>query len=619
MMRWLRNASIRTKFLTVVMAVTTISLLLAAASLFAWDYRQFRLDIMKELSAQAGLVIENSTAAITFRDHRAATETLQTLAPNTHIRLGCLYDGSGALFAQFAPGQGGRVCPPLSPPFTNEISRDAITVAERRPSTGRATGSVYLESDTDAVADRVRVQAATVAFVLVLTVIVALMLSASFAGVITGPIDALVNTSRAVSSHSDYSLRARKTTGDELGVLVDAFNGMLGHIERAEREREVMLAREREANRLKDEFLMTLSHELRTPLNAIQGWTNLLSAGAIPPSGIPAVLQKVERNVRAQARLLEDLLDVSRFAAGKFRLDPVPLDLVVITHQAIDALRATADAQGVSIDVETEVATAPLLGDPDRLQQVIWNLLSNAIKFSASSDRIVCRLSTVNGVHEVVIADQGIGIAPDFLPLMFEPFRQADASTTRAHSGLGLGLAISRRIVEAHGGTIEATSAGTGHGSTFTLRLPASQTTPSADDAVRATTPPRGDELRGTTILVADDDADSRELIKTLLEGAGARVWVAASAAEALQLARASACDVLITDIAMPDQDGFALLAALRREPGVTPPRIAIALTAQVTPRYEQLTRDAGFHHHVAKPFNQHELIALIRQALHRR
>lgn len=616
MRRWLRDASVRTKFLTLVMAVTIISLVLAAATLFVWDYRQYRIDLMQQLSAQAGMVIENSTAAMSFQDRVAALETLQTLAPNTHIRLGCLYDANGVLFAQFTPRADSPMCPASPPQRAYSISRSTIEVSERRDVGGRPAGSVYLQSDTTAISDRARVQAATVAFVLVLSVIVALLLSASFAGIITGPVDALVTTARAVAVGGDYSLRANKTTEDELGALVDAFNSMLSHIEMAERDRGEMLAREREANRLKDDFLMTLSHELRTPLNAIQGWTNLLSAGAIPPSGVPAVLQKIERNVRAEARLLEDLFEVSRFAAGKFRLEPVALDLVVIANQAIETIRATAQSRDITIDVQLQVEAAPMMGDPDRLQQIIWNLLSNAIKFSPPSGRVSCRLATVGDVHEVVVEDHGIGIDPAFLPLVFEPFRQADASTTRAHSGLGLGLAIAKRIVTLHSGAIEASSRGLGQGSTFTVRLPIGQLpAPATDRRPSPDSSPLHQDLLGATILVADDDEDSRQLIKTLLETAGARVLLAADAAEALRLATINVPDALLTDIAMPDQDGFALLRALRDQIG-THPLVAIALTAQVTPRDEQRVLDAGFRFHVAKPFDQRALIALLKQAL---
>ena len=221
-------------------------------------------------------------------------------------------------------------------------------------------------------------------------------------------------------------------------MLVDAFNGMLSQIERAEQERAGLLAREREANRLKDEFLMTLSHELRTPLNAIQGWTRMLISHVIPPEGIDNALHKIERNVQAQARLVEDLLEISRFTTGKFRLERLPVDLVVITNQAIEAIRPDAEARRITIERRFEASCAPMNGDPDRLQQVIWNLLSNAVKFSPPDARVVVSIRTTDGTCELRVQDTGIGIDPAFLAFVFEPFRQADATSTRAHGGLGL-------------------------------------------------------------------------------------------------------------------------------------------------------------------------------------
>lgn len=622
MRRWLRNATIRTKILVLVMSVTTVTVTLASASLYAWDYQQFRLDLMRELSGQAGLVIENSTAAMSFQDHRAALESLQTLTPNTHIQLGCLYDANGTLFSQFTPRGNNITCPPGPPTVTKVIGPDLIRVVEHSEVSGRPAGSIYLESDTTAVSARARVQAETAAVVLVVSLIVAFLLSTLFERLITAPVDALVRTARAVSNDGDYSLRATKTTADELGVLVDAFNGMLTHVEVAERQRGEMLEREREANRLKDEFLMTLSHELRTPLSAIQGWTNLLRAGAIPPDGAAAVLQKIERNVRTQARLLEDLLEISRFTAGKFRVERVPLDLIVIARHAIETVRSSTDPARLNIDQQFEIDTAPMVGDPDRLQQVIWNLLSNAVKFSPPSGRVTCTIRRRDSLYEVMVEDSGVGIAPAFLPHVFEPFRQADASTTRTHSGLGLGLAIAKRIVELHGGTIAAESAGPGHGATFTVRLPvADATAPLGGRAPRSEPAPADtaiDALIGARILVADDDADSREMIKTLLEAAGAQVAVAADASEAQRAAERNPPDVLISDIAMPGQDGFSLLETLRRRSNGTVPRVAIALTAHATAESHRRATDAGFLHHVAKPFDQRELVETIRLALRR-
>ena len=290
--------------------------------------------------------------------------------------------------------------------------------------------------------------------------------------IISQPIHRLVDTARLVTEHGDYSLRVKKTTGDELGELVESFNGMLDEIQRAEEERGSLLLREREANRLKDEFLMTLSHELRTPLNAILGWTRMLNAGLIPPEGVSDALERVERNAQAQARLVEDLLEISRLTTGKLQLQRAPLDFVLVARYAIDAIRPAAEARQITIDARFDVPSLPTVGDADRVQQVIWNLLTNAVKFSAEGSRIVVSLRRVGGTDQLDVTDEGMGIEPAFLPYVFDPFRQGDASTTRQHGGLGLGLSIVRRITELHGGRAIARSAGLGHGATFSITLP---------------------------------------------------------------------------------------------------------------------------------------------------
>ncbi|MEO8259418.1 MAG: ATP-binding protein [Acidobacteriota bacterium] len=477
MRRLLRDASIRTKVLALVLLVTIVALMLASGSLLAWDYYQFRTDIGRELSTQAQIVLENTTAAMSFQDAATARETLETLSRNPHVRLGCLYTAAGELFSQFRPAGGAGRCPDRPPAEGYRFAATQVEVVVYTQVAGRPAGSVYLESDLEEVSRRARVQAVTAAMVLGVALIVALLLTSLLERIISEPINALARTAREVSSRNDYSLRARRSTGDELGLLVDAFNGMLSQIERAEAERAGLLAREREANRLKDEFLMTLSHELRTPLNAIQGWTRMLIAKVIPAEGVDKALLRIERNAQAQARLVEDLLEVSRFTTGKFRLDLTDVDLVVIANQAIETIRPEADARQITIERQFETPSVRLEGDPDRLQQAVWNLLSNAVKFSATGGRIVVGLRIVNGGGELRVQDQGIGIDPAFLPFVFELFRQADASSTRAHGGLGLGLSIVKRIIDLHRGEITAASGGVGRGAAFTVRLPIDMTT----------------------------------------------------------------------------------------------------------------------------------------------
>jgi signal transduction histidine kinase/CheY-like chemotaxis protein len=453
--------------------------------------------------------------------------------------------------------------------------------------------------------------------VLVLALGVALLLSSILQRIISHPLKAVAAIAGEVSTRHDYSLRVERTTGDELGMLVDAFNGMLEQIEVSERERTQLLASERHASRLKDEFLMTLSHELRTPLNAIVGWTRILRTKVVAPDQVDDALERIERNAHAQARLIEDLLDVSRLTTGKLILDRVDVDLVALANQAIETVVPLAEARRIRIERAFDTPTARLAGDPHRLQQVVWNLLSNAIKFSASDSRVVVRIRSTGGWCELRVQDEGIGIDPDLLPFIFEPFRQGDASITRSYGGLGLGLSIVRRIVDLHGGKIAVESAGFGLGAVFTVSLPAAVALP-APPSLR---PGRGrapqpTDLPGVSIVVVDDDPDARAILAALLLSAGAHVRQAAGGREALALIREAMPDVLVSDIAMPDLDGYALLRELRKEHGRSKPSATIAVTAQATPTDRELALAAGFNRHLPKPFEPSVLVDLIQSAL---
>ena len=536
--RFLRQRSIRRQLVAMFMIVSTTVLLMASLAFLTWDYIQFRTDMRQELSIQARMVLENSTAAISFNDRAAARETMQTLSPNGHVRLACLYTDAGALFAEFRAAADAAPCPPRAPADGYAFTANRLDVTENVKVAGRPAGSVHLRSDLDALTARLRVQAYTTAAILIVVLLAAFILSSSLQRVVSAPVARLAGTARDVSLKGDYSLRAGKSASDELDQLVDAFNDMLDEIQRAQNERTDLLHREREANRLKDEFLMTLSHELRTPLNAILGWTRMLTAGVVPPDRVRPALEKIERNALAQARLVEDLLEVSRFATGKFVLEKQEIDLVAVVNQAVEMIQPVAAARQIEVEKHFAPSTQPSVGDAARLQQIVWNLLSNAVKFSATGGRVIVSLRRDGDVDELVISDAGVGIDPAFLPNVFDPFRQADASSTRAHGGLGLGLAIVQRIAEMHGGHVKAASLGTGLGATFTVRLPVVRepdagAEPAATVAARAVD--RGD-LAGVHVLVVDDDADSRELLASLLQSSGAIVRSASSIASALQL-----------------------------------------------------------------------------------
>lgn len=387
-----------------------------------------------------------------------------------------------------------------------------------------------------------------------------------------------------------------------------------------------LYAEEREANRMKDEFLATLSHELRTPLNAILGWTQLLRSEdgrATPADGeeLSHGLEVIERNARSQAKLIEDLLDVSRITTGKMRLNVRPTEIGKIVLAAIDVVRPAAEAKQIRIDCQIDPAGAATLlaVDPDRLQQVFWNLLSNAAKFTPAGGRISCALSHEAGDVVLRIADTGAGIDPKFLPCVFDRFRQADSSSTRSQGGLGIGLTIVRHIVELHGGTVRAESAGEGSGSTFTVTLPIA---PSLQpDAPAAGTPQaarvNGDDLalpmadvRGLRILLVDDDADAREVIREFLIRGGAEVSTAASAAEAFNRLDADRPHLLLSDIAMPEEDGYSFVRRVRSLPPEAGGSIpAIALSAYARDEDCRKSLASGFQAHLAKPVEPQELL----------
>jgi PAS domain S-box-containing protein len=366
-----------------------------------------------------------------------------------------------------------------------------------------------------------------------------------------------------------------------------------------------------DANRMKDEFLATLSHELRTPLNAILGWSSMLSERGIDDPLVAKGVAAIDRNARAQTKLISDLLDVSRIVTGKLLMNTMPVDILKTIDAAVDAVRLSCVSKQIALELLTGAELPKVLGDPDRLQQIIWNLLSNAVKFTPAGGRIVVKAKTDGSFVEVTITDSGAGIAPDFLPHVFDRFRQADASSTRAHSGLGLGLAIVRHLTELHGGTVRAESPGLGSGSTFVVRFPAAPSTTS-DTKAESAAAASDAILAGVLALVVDDDRDAREFVQICLERSGARVRVVSSAKEA-ELQLGGDVDVLITDIAMPEEDGFALLKRAR----ATRPRLpAIAFTAYAMPDDRERLLRAGFDRHLVKPVEARGLVKTVSDLL---
>jgi PAS domain S-box-containing protein len=423
----------------------------------------------------------------------------------------------------------------------------------------------------------------------------------------------------------------RHWTTEEIELVAFVANRFWESIERSRVVKSLheSLAREQEArqtaeqaNKIKDEFLATVSHELRTPLNAILGWSNLLRNGNMDSQAATNAVQVIERNARSQSQLIDDLLDVSRIITGKLRLEIRSIELSSVIEAAVDAVRPAADAKNIRLQTILDTKTATISGDAERLQQVVWNLLSNAVKFTPKNGRVQVRLERVNSHVEITVSDTGKGIEPEFLAYVFDRFRQADQTSSRAQGGLGLGLSIVRQLVEMHGGTVQVESEGENRGSSFIVNLPLSIASPRAENEEERFHPTISKkfvsldcapELNGLRVLIVDDEADSRELLQLILEECGSEVKAAGSAKEALLALTEERFDVLVSDIGMPEFDGYYLIKEVRALPAENNGRIpAVALTAyaRIEDRVRALT--SGFQVHAAKPVEPVELAAIV-------
>jgi signal transduction histidine kinase len=390
---------------------------------------------------------------------------------------------------------------------------------------------------------------------------------------------------------------------------------------RAEEERRQLLEREHRArleaqaaNRAKDEFLATLSHELRTPLNAILGWAQLLAGGQLNESTAHRAVEIIERNTRLQAQLIDDLLDISRIVTGKLRLELKPVSVRPILEAAVESALPTATAKQVDLAWECEEGSDAILCDPGRMQQVIWNLLSNAIKFTPEGGHVTLSEHREKATIVIAVRDTGAGIEPEFLPHVFDRFRQQDPASTRKHGGLGLGLSIVRHLVALHSGTIEAFSEGEGQGATFIVRVPLSPVAGESMGDGRSATHQMSSmpSLEGVHVLVVDNEPDARSLVSAILESRGASVTVVESAAAALEEIRSHRPDVLVSDIAMPGEDGYTLIRKVRRLEDTFAPLPAAALTAYATASDRAEALLAGYQAHLAKPVEPAELTAVV-------
>jgi signal transduction histidine kinase/CHASE1-domain containing sensor protein/ActR/RegA family two-component response regulator len=375
-----------------------------------------------------------------------------------------------------------------------------------------------------------------------------------------------------------------------------------------------------ESNRLKDEFLATVSHELRTPLTAILGWARLLEDGTLDHSMTQQAVDTIWRNAKAQAQIVDDILDVSRIITGNLYIDLHPIEVAPVVQNAINVVRPTADAKGIRIETQIENIPAMISGDANRLQQVIWNLLSNAVKFTNNGGRVTVKVTQANAAVEISVTDTGQGISRDFMPYVFDRFSQADSTTTRHHGGLGLGLAIARHLVEIHGGTIRAASRGEGQGATFTITLPLLDSKVETIEPVTDKSLAYASQmLSGVNVLLVDDDSDTLKLMATALTRRQANVTAVSSAGEAIQAIRQQRPDVLVSDIAMPDEDGYGLIEKVRSLDSAETQSIpAVAITAYAKEEDRERALSSGFQIYLAKPIELRELVSVVARAARR-
>ena len=637
MRRWFEHLSIHRKLVAMALAIATVAMTVAVGGLVVIDLLRFRADAEAETEALTSVLIENASAAVIFDDPQVGYDTLASLSSHRTMRLACLYLADGTLFSGFA--REGLSCPDR---YTTPVDGwRTLNVVEPVRSRGEVIARLVLQRDMSGSMPRVFTTVGLGLMMLVLATAVALLLANRLQRTVSRPIAALARAARDVGRNGEYALPAIAAPPDEVGELVTSFTAMVTRVReanttlteanealrreveermRVQAEREDLLVRERRASQLKDEFLATVSHELRTPLNAILGWSHVLTNASPTPATLTRALDSIARNAKAQARLIEDLIDISRIVAGKVHLKMSDVDLRMLIDASADIMRPIAAAKQVTLTLDLADGPCVIQGDDERVQQVLWNVLTNAIKFTPEGGEVTLTLLRGAGSFIVSVRDTGVGINPDLLPFIFERFRQADGSMTREYGGLGLGLAISKELTELHGGTIAAASDGHGRGAEFTITLPARTRSQSAPDAgeAREAEPPLP-SLAGLRVMAVDDSVDSLDVLSATLTAAHADVVLAASGEEAVERWAESRCDVLLCDLAMPHMNGYQVLQRIRAlDADAGRATVAIAVSAHASEEARLQSRDAGFVQHVSKPFKPGALIRAVALVMNR-
>jgi signal transduction histidine kinase/CheY-like chemotaxis protein len=608
--------TVRSKLVWIVAVISGIVVLAVSIAAAVRGYVHLKEQTVAAVTSQSLIVAVNSSAAMAFDDAEMAQAALSALRVVGEIERATLVDNDGRVFAAFPTVRDAGPVARLYPVghWRDPDGEGYVLVVPVDDQAG-VHGRLQVRYTGAALAREAWALALQSGVLTLLAIGLAWLLAWRLHPILTTPVLELERTARRVRDTGDYAVRAPRISNDELGDLTDAFNEMLGRIETSQRALIEAQQRAEESSRLKDEFVATVSHELRTPLSPILAWIQILRLRRDAAAELPNALDVMERNARSLIHIIDDLLDMSRIVSGTLRLDVQPVDIDTIIGSAVETLAPAADSRQVRIVLELATPAPPLRGDASRLQQVVWNLLSNAVKFSPSGGCV--SVATVHrGMRvDVIVRDEGSGIEPAFLPYVFDRFRQQDGSITRKHGGLGLGLAIVRQVVELHGGTVRAESRGPGTGATFIASLPIVEAALhiAVPNATPEPAPPS--RLDGTVVLLVEDQPDMRAIIREALEDAGATVNAAGDAHQALVLFKTAAPDVLVSDIGLPDLDGYELLRQIRRDldPDATVP--AIALTAYVRPEERNRALAAGYRFHLSKPVEPAALVSTVAAA----
>jgi signal transduction histidine kinase/ActR/RegA family two-component response regulator len=616
--------SVRSKLMLVVLATTFMALLVSATALVVYDVRTYQASWVNDLVTQAEIIARASGPAIAFNDPAAARENLGLLKVRPKILAAAIYLPNGTRFATYSHSDADKPALPDRPDLEGySIRGDQLVLYHPILEKNEMVGTVYLQARYELV-ERLRDYIAILVAVMACSLLIAALVAAWLQAAITKPILAVTNVAHEVIERRDFSLRVHKTTEDEIGVLVDAFNGMLNEVgqraaalEASNRTLalEMNVRRSAEealltADRRKDEFLATLAHELRNPLAPLSTALEILRMAGGDADAAQRARDIMERQLKQMVRLVDDLLDVSRITTGKLTINKDRITLQTVVRDAVETVRSFIDSYAHVLIIDLPETPIYLEADATRLAQVFSNLLNNAAKYTTSGGRISFAAEQEGEQIVIRVTDSGIGISNDMLPRIFEMFTQADYSLERSHAGLGVGLTLAKRLVELHGGTIEARSAGLNRGSEFIVRLP---TVPaSAQLVAKAVNQDADGSLALHRILLADDNVDFATSMATLMRAMGHQVHITHDGAEALAAAGWFAPDFAFLDIGLPKLNGYDLARHLRALPA-TKHSILIAVTGWGQEKDRQLAHEAGFDHHMVKPVKLEHVQALLQ------